>query len=258
MNPSIERLREYADANLPGVIFITISGSHLYGFDSPDSDVDLRGTFAASTREILSLRPPKETIETKDIVDGVEVEMVGHEIAKYLRLLVKPNGYVLEQICSPLVVCTSDVHQQLIALAKAGLSRGLYRHYHGFASGELRNYHRGSAKTVKQLLYLHRVLMTGIVLLQSGEVEMNLHRLADRLGYDVESLVALKRLEKAEFEGDVDPILARIDELFGLLDKARDESPLPEEVPNRAEIDDFLVSLRLLGVVNAEPLKIKG
>lgn len=248
MNPSIDRLRDYADANLPGLIFITISGAHLYGFDSPDSDVDLRGTFAAPVRDILSLRPPKETIETEDIVGGVEVEMVGHEIAKYLRLLVKPNGYVLEQICSPLVVRTSDTHQQLIALAKAGLSRGLYRHYHGFATGELKAYHRGPARTVKQLLYLHRVLMTGIVLMQSGEVEMNLHRLADRLGYDVSALVALKRLEKAEFEGDDEGVLARIDELFGLLDKAQGESALPEEVPNRAEIDDFLVSLRLSGV----------
>ena len=247
MNPSIDRLREYAEANLPGLIFITISGSHVYGFNSPDSDVDLRGAFAAPVREILGLRPPKETVETKNIVDGVEVEMVGHEMGKYLRLLVKPNGYVLEQICSPLVVCTSETHKQLIALAKAGVSRGLYRHYQGFATGELRAYHRG-AKTVKQLLYLHRVLMTGIVLMQSGEVELDLHRLADRLGYDVQSLIALKRLEKADFEGDDEPILARIDELFGLLDKARDESPLPEEVPNRAEIDDFLVSLRLSGV----------
>lgn len=247
MNPSIDRLREYAEANLPGLIFITISGSHLYGFDSPDSDVDLRGTFAAPVREVLSLKPPKETIETKDIVDGVEVEMVGHEIAKYLKLLVKPNGYVLEQICSPLVVCTSEKHRQLVDLAKSGLSKGLYRHYYGFATGELRNYHKGT-KTVKQILYLHRVLMTGIVLLRDGVVEMNLHRLASTLGYDVEGLVALKRLEKAEFDGDDEPILARIDELFGMLDKARDESRLPEEVPNRAEIDDFLVSLRLLGV----------
>lgn len=29
----------------PAPIFATVSGAHLYGFASPDSDVDLRGAF---------------------------------------------------------------------------------------------------------------------------------------------------------------------------------------------------------------------
>jgi hypothetical protein len=90
--------------------------------------------------------------------------------------------------------------------------------------------------------------MTGIVLMRDGIVEMNLHRLAERLGYDLDGLVAMKRREKAEFEGDDLPVLERIEELFDLLDEAHEKSPLPEDVPNRDAIDDFLVSLRLSGV----------
>lgn len=243
-----EALRRYALDNVPGLIFVTVSGAHLYGFPSPDSDVDLRGTYAAPLEQILSLNRPKETQEPKGEVGGVEVELVGHEIEKYLRLLIKPNGYVLEQICSPLVVLTSPEHEELKALAQAGLSRRLYHHYAGFAGGEWRDYQKPDVgKTVKRLLYIHRVLMTGVVLLTEGVVEANLARLNERFGFDLEPLVALKKQEHAEFDGDVQPCRDNITALFERLDSARDSSPLPEDVPNRAALNDFLVRLRLAG-----------
>ena len=68
--------------------------------------------------------------------------MVGHEAAKYLRLLFKPSGYVFEQILSPLVVLTSPAHEELVSLARAGLSRKLYHHYAGFARGEWCDYQK--------------------------------------------------------------------------------------------------------------------
>ncbi len=212
-------LRRYAVENVPGLVFVTVSGAHLYGFPSPDSDVDLRGTYKAPLEQILSLSRPKETQEPNGHVGGVEVEMVGHEIEKYLRLLVKPNGYVLEQILSPLVVLTSPAHEELKALAQAGLSRRLYHHYAGFAHGEWRDYQKPDVgKTVKRLLYIHRVLMTGVVLMTEGVLEANLGRLNERFGFDLASLVALKQREYADFEGDVRPYRDNITRLFAGLD----------------------------------------
>jgi len=239
-------LRQYAVENIPGLLFITVSGAHLYGFPSPDSDVDLRGSFAAPLAEVLSLDTPRETLEPKGFVGGVEVEAVGHEIAKYLRLLVKPNGYVLEQILSPLVVLTSPAHAELQELARASLSRKLYHHYAGFAKGEWRDYQKpGVGKTVKRLLYLHRVLMTGIVLLTEGVVEADLRTLNERFKLDLEPLLAMKTREQAEVSGDDTVYTAAIAGLFAQIEAAREQSPLPEEVPNRAAINDFLVRLRL-------------
>ncbi len=241
-----DALRHYAEANIPGLVFVTVSGAHLYGFPSPDSDVDLRGTFAAPVAQVLSLDKPKETLEPKGYVGGIEVELVGHEIEKYLRLLVKPNGYVLEQICSPLIVLTSPAHEELRALALAGLSRKLYHHYAGFAAGEWRDFQKpGVGKTVKRLLYLHRVLMTGVVLLTEGVVEADLRRLNGRFGFDLEPLIARKTREQAEFDGDARPYTEQIGRLFERLEEARASSLLPEDVPNRAALSDFLVRLRL-------------
>ncbi len=241
-----DALRQYADENIPDLLFVTVSGAHLYGFPSPDSDVDLRGTFAAPLEQILSLEKTRETWEPKAIVGGVEVELVGHEIEKYLRLLVKPNGYVLEQIFSPLVIQTSPAHEELKALAQASLSKRLYHHYAGFARGEWRDYQKaGVGKTVKRLLYLHRVLMTGVVLLTEGVVEANLQKLNARFGFDLDPLLAMKTREQADVAGDDSIYTATVRELFERLDLAWEQSALPEEVPNRAAISDFLVRLRL-------------
>ncbi|MGI4787601.1 MAG: nucleotidyltransferase domain-containing protein [Janthinobacterium lividum] len=239
-------LRQYAVENIPDLLFVTVSGAHLYGFPSVDSDVDLRGSFAAPLKAILSLDTVRETLEPEAIVGGVEVELVGHEIAKYLRLLVKPNGYVLEQILSPLIVLTLPAHDELRTLAQESLSKRLYHHYAGFAKGEWRDYQKpGVGKTVKRLLYLHRVLMTGIVLLTEGVVEANLQSLNTRFDLDLEPLLAMKTQEQAEITGDDSGYTSAIADLFERLELAREQSTLPKEVPNRAAINDFLVHLRL-------------
>ncbi len=245
-----DALRQYAGENIPNLLFVSVSGAHLYGFPSPDSDVDLRGTFAAPLSSVLGLDTPRETLEPTDSVGGTEVELVGHEIAKYLRLLIKPNGYVLEQILSPLVVLTSPAHEELQALARASLSRRLYFHYAGFAKGEWRDYQKpGVGKTVKRLLYLHRVLMTGIVLLTEGVVEANLIALSSRFNFDLAPLLAMKTREQAEVDGEDSAYTSGIINLFERLETARDRSSLPEDVPNRAAINDFLVRLRLSGAM---------
>ncbi|SRR5260370_15777302 len=46
------------------LIFATISGAHLYGFPSPDSDFDLRGVHVLPLKEVVGLHIGPETIET--------------------------------------------------------------------------------------------------------------------------------------------------------------------------------------------------
>src|SRR3954471_14429678 len=104
MNLDLEALARLAEAELPSALFVTVSGSHLYGFSSVDSDVDLRGAFLAPLDSILGLISAEETIERKLDRHGQEIELVAHEAAKYLHLLGRNNGYILEQVFSPLVV----------------------------------------------------------------------------------------------------------------------------------------------------------
>src|SRR4051812_23824738 len=99
------------------LLFATISGAHLYGFPSPDSDYDLRGVHLLPLHALLGLDIRDETVEDARVIDGLEMDIVSHDIKKFLGLLLKKNGYVLEQLYSPLIVHTTPEHGELKEIA---------------------------------------------------------------------------------------------------------------------------------------------
>jgi len=231
----------------PEPIFATISGAHLYGFASPDSDVDLRGAFMLPARDVLGLHPPDETItiEDKTIID---LDWVAHDIRKFARLMTNHNGYVLEQLYSPLVVVTTPAHEELLRLGKGCITRPTVRHYQGFARGR-RHRLAEPDPTVKHLLYAYRVFLSGIHLMQTGEVVANIQVLNERfrLG-EVDELVARKRAgaEKMALEERDHVQHGKVlDRLEQQLQAAYDDSRLPEEPTTAAALDQFVVDLRL-------------
>src|SRR5690349_12620514 len=188
------------------LIFATISGAHLYGFPSPDSDFDLRGVHVLPLKEVIGLRTGPETIEKSGVQDGLEIDLVTHDVKKFFGLLLKKNGYVLEQVLSPLVVHTTPEHAELKEIAVQCVTRHHAHHYLGFAETQWKLFEKENPPRVKPLLYVYRVLLTGIHLMRSGEVEAHLVRLNDeaKLPY-IPDLIARKlagpeqsRLESAD------------------------------------------------------------
>jgi predicted nucleotidyltransferase len=238
-------LRQLVERQSYRPLFVTVSGAHLYGFPSPDSDVDLRGAHLLPLRAVVGLDLPSETVERKLDLAGTEVEVVSHDLGKYLRLLVKNNGYVLEQIFSPLVVTGQEFLDELRPLARRCITRHHYHHYRGFIATQRKLLGKQEPKVAKTLLYAYRVLLTGIHLLRTGEVEANLPRLAQeyRRPY-LGELIAQKRQEKGPTSGlDWGFHDAQLRELEGLLEQAFRESALPDERDRRA-VSEFLVRWR--------------
>jgi predicted nucleotidyltransferase len=102
---------------------------------------------------------------------------------------------------------------------------------------------------VKPLLYVYRVLLTGIHLMRTGDVEANLVRLNEtaKLKY-VPDLIARKtggpekgKLEKADLEFHE----REFNRLRAELDLAYAESTLPERSRAAAGLNDLLVRIRL-------------
>ena len=58
------RLKRIVAAQPYPLLSATISGAHLYGFPSPDSDFDLRGAHVLLTPERLLLPSPRANKET--------------------------------------------------------------------------------------------------------------------------------------------------------------------------------------------------
>lgn len=228
-------------------LFITVSGAHLYGFDSPDSDVDLRGAYVLPLPALLGLDPPEETVTLSDEWEGREIDLVAHDVKKFIHLLLNKNGYVLEQLYSPLAVHGGAWLEELRTLARGCLTRHVYHHYNGFARSQIERFETESPRRVKTLLYIYRVLLTGIHLLGTGQVEANLVRLNDifRLTF-IADLIEQKQRERAVLV-DADLALHRetIRRLQKRLEEAFRTSSLPENPSNRPALGHFLVRVRL-------------
>jgi predicted nucleotidyltransferase len=243
------RLREEVTAQPYPLLFVTISGAHLYGFPSPDSDYDLRGVHILPTAEVVGLDLGPETIEVSEIRDGVEVDLVTHDLRKYFTLVLKKNGYVLEQIFSPLVVHTTPEHDELRSIAHQCITRHHSHHYLGFAETQWRLFHKERPRRVKPLLYVYRVLLTGIHLMRTGEVEANLLTLNEVFKLpQIGELVARKLAgpEQATLpDADLPFHQHEYHRLRGELEAAHEASKLPETPSGKAALNDLLVRLRL-------------
>jgi predicted nucleotidyltransferase len=231
------------------LVFATISGAHLYGFPSPDSDYDLRGVHRLPLCDVVGLQAGEETVEKSGFVDGLEIDLVTHDAKKFFGLMLKKNGYVMEQLLSPLVVLTTPAHEELKAIAPACLTKHHAHHYLGFAETQWKLFRKEEPCKVKPLLYVYRVLLTGIHLMRTGQIEANLVRLNEeaKLPY-VSDLIASKTggLEKGTLESANLPFHeAEYSRLLRQLEQAYEQSHLPEAPTGASALNDLLVRLRL-------------
>jgi uncharacterized protein len=241
-------LREVNDQPYP-LLFVTISGAHLYGFPSPDSDYDVRGVHVLPAGEVVGLDPGRETVEVSEVREGLEIDLVTHDVKKFFGLLLKKNGYVLEQLYSPLVVKSSPEHEELKELARGCVTRHHSHHYFGFAETQWKLFDKERPRRVKPLLYVFRVLLTGVYLMRTGAVEANLRVLNEefKLGYLPELIERkLQGPERSTLEdADADFYRGEYERLRALLEEAYQASTLPEAPSARDALNDLLVRLRL-------------
>ena len=272
------------------MLLATINGALLCGFPSPDSDFDLRGAHVLPLDAVVGLDVRDETVQDSRVIEGLEMDIVSHDVRKFFGLLLKKNGYVLEQLFSPLIVHTTPEHEELKAIcsfkpgtddnipfpaAKGVITRHHSYHYFGFAETQWKLFMKGEPETVaavcdrrtdgadtaplqaksvrrvKPLLYVYRILLTGIHLMRTGEIQANLVTLNQefRLPY-IADLVARKLAgpEKSKLDdADIAFHESEYQRLRVELQSAHDASTLPE-LPSdetRAALNDLLVRVRL-------------
>src|SRR5256885_249867 len=155
------RLHHIVAAQPYPLLLATISGAHLYGFPSPDSDFDLRGAHVLPLEKTVGLDVRDETVQDSRVIEGLEMDIVSHDVRKFFGLLLKKNGYVLEQVFSPLIVHTTPEHAELRDIAAQCITRYHAYHYLGFAETQWKLFEKENPPRVKPLLYVYRVLLTG-------------------------------------------------------------------------------------------------
>jgi predicted nucleotidyltransferase len=243
------RLHQQVGEHPYPLIFATISGAHLYGFASPDSDFDLRGAHLLSLEEVIGLRTGRETIEKSGLHDGLEIDLVTHDVKKMFGLMLRKNGYVMEQVLSPLVVHTTPEHEELKAIAQNCLTRHHAHHYRGFAATQWKLFQKEDPPRVKPLLYVYRVLLTGIHLMRTGGVEANLVHLNEtyRLPYVPELIERKTSGTETGTLGQADLVFHQqeYERLRTELEEAFEQTTLPEQPRGASALNDLLVRVRM-------------
>lgn len=230
------------------LLFATVSGAHLYGFASADSDWDLRGVHVLPAQQVVGLLPLEETIEVERN-EEIELDLVTHDVRKFFILLLRPNGYVLEQLLSPIIVLTTPEHDEVISMVPELLTKHHAHHYVGFANNQWELFRKEAKPRVKPLLYTFRVLLTGIHLMRAHRIEANLSVLNDtyKLPF-IPELMARKigGVEKETLDAsEVDQFEQEFVRLRERLVAEAAATSLPDHNSARPALNDLLVRIRL-------------
>ena len=133
--------------------------------------------------------------------------------------------------------------------APACVTRHHAHHYLGFSETQWKLFLKEDPPRVKPLLYVYRVLLTGIHLMRTGRIEANLNILNDeaKLPY-VPDLVARKTggPEKGTLTAaDLEFHRREYEKLRAELEQASADSRLPESPTAQDALHDLLVRIRL-------------
>ena len=149
-----------------------------------------------------------------------------------------------------MVVHTTDAHKELKTLGRGCITINHAHHYLGFARNQWELFRKEAPPRVKPLLYTYRVLLTGIHLMRTGEIEANLHTLndtrRDRLPY-------IDELIRRKTAGSEHGVLSATDMKFheseyrrltNELAQAHESSALPNQPSARDGLNDLLLRVR--------------
>ncbi len=233
------------------ILFLTISGSHLYGFTSRNSDVDYRGAYIASTDTLIGIMQPKDQHDFMHGVDDVSL----FEVRKFLGLSLKMNCNMWEHLYSDkwMIIKSKEFLEMRELLSSMMSKGGLMHSYAGMARENYDKWIRsGREYTVKKFLYVVRALMAGIYFLENKKIEPDLNVLNSKFGHEaVEDLIDLKRrgMEKDQLDQSTktaEKIHLLINKLFVDIDDAYLKCGLPETptVEEYHKVDLWLKKIR--------------
>lgn len=131
------------------ILYAVESGSRAWGFESEDSDWDVRFIYIKPFKHYMSINnwqldnEQSDTLKWKD--DSILLDCDGWDLKKALQLLAKSNPPFLEWLRSPIVYLETKEMEGIRAAAETYYSpKAAVYHYHHMAEGNWRQYIRGT------------------------------------------------------------------------------------------------------------------
>lgn len=158
-NEVVKRLHRAEEEHSIRILYACESGSRAWGFESPDSDYDVRFIYVRNEDWYLSFDvESKRDVVEYPIVD--EIDCSGWDVRKALYLFTRTNGALLEWLNSPIryLEC-GQFAEHLRAIAPKAINKtALCYHYSHMARGNARDYLFDDRVKLKKYFYVLRPL----------------------------------------------------------------------------------------------------
>lgn len=245
-----EGLEQAIRKKVSSPLFATLVGEHLRGWANDRSTYCVMGAMLVPVREILGLRPTRETKERTIGVEGREVLLTFHDLGRALDEIARlNNSRALEALYSPYIVFGGPEFDHLKRIARQFLTKQCYHDWLERAGLLRQRVADGQTTKTWDLLESARLYLAGIHLLRTTEVDSNLATLIERY----EAYWLRPFLSRQQTQGDaalITPEEARIlrydlESLEMKLHAAFRASPLPDGSGSITALDEFLVEVRL-------------
>lgn len=228
------------------LLLAAISGAHAYGYANRDSPLELKGIYVEPTEHLLGLTEPPRSTNWVGELEGHRIDYSACELAQALRMLLRGSGSALERIMAPRQIGDEADRGPLRRIARGVLCRRFYSYYRNNCKRVLRDCEENADHvTVRHLLSAFRSALTGVHLLRTGEIELDLRKLAD--DYELRSIPTLI----AQHADQSSAQLERPDrwkhllvQLRTMLDEALDASVLPIDPDHPRGAEDYLLDMR--------------
>jgi predicted nucleotidyltransferase len=184
------------------IVYACESGSRAWGFESRDSDYDVRFIYLHPTEWYLRVLSGPSVIERP--VDAV-LDISGWDLKKALQLLRKSNPPLLEWLQSPMVYRErSRVVQRLRDLMPQYYQpASCHYHYLHMVQGNYREFLQGDMVWLKKYLYVLRPVLACLWIERGyGIVPIEFHRLVERVVDDTGVKTAIQDLIRRKRAGE--------------------------------------------------------
>ncbi|WP_187261738.1 nucleotidyltransferase domain-containing protein [Pontibacter beigongshangensis] len=163
-----QKLRDVERQYNVSILLACETGSRAWGFPSPDSDYDVRFIYRHPKDWYLSIDESRDTIE---YLNG-DLDLVGWDIRKGLRLLRKSNAAMFERLQSPIIYLErTDFRQQLSVLLPDYFScRAGLHHYLGMAHNYYKVCEPADEVKLKSYFYLMRTALASLWIVERKSI----------------------------------------------------------------------------------------
>jgi uncharacterized protein len=235
-------LRQHMQSKL---LVVSVSGPHAYGYASKGSPLELKGIHIEATENLVGLHAAPKAFNWVGEFESIRIDYSSEELGEALRKLLKGDGSILERILAGRQLLRSEDLRRLQKVSRGVVCRRYFAYYRSFSKGVLREYEATEHRTVKHLLGAYRLALTGVHLLRSGKLLLDLMTLANAYGFaQIEELVKIYR-DNADASVENDSRwINRLVRLHTLLEQALDGCKLPIDPDNPKGVEDYLLDMR--------------